>query len=1431
MNISINKILPWFLTLLLSIQVSSAQSSLDISQNPLFLGGSVNPRVMLSMSRDLEMFKEAYPDYSDLNNDGKINFTYTDSFSYYGYFESNQCYTYSNNIFTPVAMATGPNNHHCSGNHWSGNFLNWATMTRMDVVRKILYGGYRSTDTNTQTILQRSLLSNDATAFSKVFTGTDDTSISDVTPFTGSDALSMCNVTWSTSDRSDNLNKSTNPPQLRVARGEFPTWAATEVIQCAWRNEKHSGSPNVAHPQSTATGSNSYNVRVEVCKPGFLGENCTRYPNGNFKPTGLLQDFGGDSGLYFGLITGSYDKNTAGGVLRRNIGPLTGNEGDFSSENEWDPETGIFANVSANDESIINTVNRLRISRWDYSNSRYDDCRGAGNRDITSSKPCSAWGNPIGEIFLESLRYFSGQTEPTASFSVGSSDSKLSSLPVATWRDPIPQAEWCAVPANIILSSGTITHDSGSAADFSSVSDLPGLSGSSALNSLTNTIGNEEGISSSIIAGGSNRQCTAETINNLSSLVGVCPDAPDKLGGYNIAGLAWHARTNDMRPDHAIGTTSRPQSFSSNLMTYAVNLAEPLPRIQLGNALIVPTCESSSRNANQWGTCSPIQTDVLDAQYNSSGDLISGHFRVFWEDSGYGNDWDMDGTSDIIVCRGNACSPAVNSNQIRVKVDVTQAYAGFDLRFGFFASGTNSDGLSDWVVRDGGQNFQVIYSNTSNAGRQPTPIERTLTIGSSPAQLLNNPLWYAAKWGGFKDSNNSGKPDLPTEWDSTGNGIPDNYIFARDPSILKSSLETAFRDILAEATGGASSVVAASSRYQSGESNLVYQALFDSSDWSGDLVAYDFLLDESTFTEVWRASGTITSHENRSIYSHNGTDGILFDWTGDAFFSGLSETQRNTLSSAPILADQSEITGEDLLNFLRGDPSNEMRNNGLLRNRSSLLGNFINSNPALQTAQLNFNYNQISGYNQFRVDNISKPDVVYVGGNAGMLHAFDAQTGEELFAYVPNAVFNKLPLLADPNYSHQFFVDGQQTIAHAQIDGSWRTVLIGTLGAGGRGIYALDITDPTNFSADDVLWDLTSENLDSLGYTFGAATVARTANNEWSVLFANGYASNDGEATLLVAELETGSVREIETGVGNNNGLSEATFRANAQGIITDAFAGDLKGNLWKFDLTSSNTNQWDVAFSQGNNSLPLFTAFGPDDLAQPITARPIIGSHPDGGSIVFFGTGKYFESTDNQSSSPEPVQSFYGIRYYDGVSAPLDRDDLLEQEFIGSGVINGTPVRVTTSKEFNADDHDGWYIDLNYPTASGERVISRAVLVDGRVEFITITPASGDPCAGGGTSSIVALNAATGARPLTPVFDLTGTKQFGDQDMIEINGELIPPSAIDPNLGIASAPTIIRNPDGTITRLIGGTEQDTPQDIAGPAKTTRATRTWIQLR
>ncbi|WP_232199262.1 pilus assembly protein [Thioalkalivibrio sp. ALE20] len=652
-----------------------------------------------------------------------------------------------------------------------------------------------------------------------------------------------------------------------------------------------------------------------------------------------------------------------------------------------------------------------------------------------------------------------------------------------------------------------------------------------------------------------------------------------------------------------------------------------------------------------------------------------------------------------------------------------------------------------------------------------------------------------------------------------------DFFSAQEPGAFANELSGVLQDISDRSGASRTSLATESTQVSVDEGARVFQAHFNSADWSGDLVALEADFETLEFVEAWSAADLLDARVeangfgDRSVFTFDRDSGeaVSFEW-GE-------------------IPDADQIFGDEedgLVDYLAGDDSNEIANGGPYRNRGSVMGDIVNSDPTYQGPNLNMGYSNLTGYSGFLEDNEDRAEVVYVGSNAGMLHAFDAETGDELFAYAPSMLLEHLPDLADPDYQHRYYVDGSQHITHAQVDGEWKTILIGTLGAGGKGLYALDVTDPETFGQnpdEDVFWEFTADDSEHLGYTIdGEPTVARTGPDEWSVLFGNGYDSDSGDAVLMILDLEHGTVRkEIETESDGDNGLSPVVFRAGSGNILEAGFAGDLKGNMWAFDVDPGqqdpSADDWDVTFiGQGNAPVPLFEA------DRPITAKPAVGSFPEGGSIVLFGTGQYFAEGDNEVSGE--TEAFYGIRIHEDTDAPVDADDdLLTQEIEGYGMTgDGIRWRVTSEETLDPDEHEGWKLALDAADAEGERVVTQPVLIDGRVEFVTLIPFD-DPCRGGGTSFLFALDAASGGRPDDPVFDIGGSSgSFGEEDLVEHDGEEIPPSAVDPGVGIAGRPTVVRDPEtGQVFRLISGTEDEKIDEAPGAAGL--GPRSWIQLR
>ena len=638
------------------------------------------------------------------------------------------------------------------------------------------------------------------------------------------------------------------------------------------------------------------------------------------------------------------------------------------------------------------------------------------------------------------------------------------------------------------------------------------------------------------------------------------------------------------------------------------------------------------------------------------------------------------------------------------------------------------------------------------------------------------------------------------------------YFTAKNAADLKEALENILLDIQSKATAAAS--VAANSTRLSTDT-LIYQARYDSSDWSGDLQAYplekDADGDVSVGAKVWSANEHIPAANARRVVTQNSSTrtGI------DALWADLSGGQQNALKliTEPLSCSTCSCTGfgsgprncraqcskctpsitgrgDEVLAYLRGNRSGEAQNGGDFRDRSTVLGDIVNSDP-LFVGTPDYGYQVLPGtegssYKDFRASAgyQNRAPMVYVGANDGMLHAIDgsktgAMAGVERFAYIPLAVYPKLKQLTDPNYIHKFFVDGSPAAGDAYIDGAWKTVLVGTLGGGGRGVFALDITDPTSFGPTKVLWDkaVTGDNNINitddadLGYTYGQASIGRLANGQWAAIFGNGLNSGNKRAVLFVVNLQTGAViKKIDTGYGGgtvDNGLSTPSLvDADYDRIVDYVYAGDMQGNLWKFDLTANSPSGWKVAYASGSTNQPLFVAKAPDGSRQPITSKPEVTRRKDGDLMVFFGTGKYFEAADRRVvTNPAPqVQTFYGVRD-PGSAITTGRTTLVQQSVITTVDEFGYALRVTTANQPTATQPNGWYLDL--PTA-GERQVSKPQLRSGRLIFTTVIPNS-DACYAGGDSWLMEMDALTGSRFAYTPFDLNNDNQFSASDFVTV--------------------------------------------------------------
>lgn len=621
-----------------------------------------------------------------------------------------------------------------------------------------------------------------------------------------------------------------------------------------------------------------------------------------------------------------------------------------------------------------------------------------------------------------------------------------------------------------------------------------------------------------------------------------------------------------------------------------------------------------------------------------------------------------------------------------------------------------------------------------------------------------------------------------------------------------------------------------------------YQTSYSSSDnWSGDLIRtekeriFNAALGkyEDSFSTRWKASEQLPAPVARKIYvaGNNAASGLIpFTWA-NAGSGATPGTLAYYLSQNPEKGNALDSLGEARLNYLRGNRANE---GTTFRTRSSVLGDLYSSTPvSVSRARYITTRGQklapTGDYKAFAASVLNRTPRVYVGGNAGMLHAFNAQTGVEEFAFIPSAVFPTLNKLTGQNYSHQFYVDGSPVVADVFDGSQWRTILVGTLRAGGKSVFALDITTP---GAEKLLWefddsDIPAGNEVRMGYSFAKPTIAKLATGGWAVVFGNGYESTNhtnGKAALFVVDAINGNLLKSLEVAGTNgraNGLSTPKLSDyNDDGVAEFAYAGDLQGNLWRFNIYDSAANSFNVAY----NGTPLFRAVAADDpnKAQPITSAPSLVRHATGrGYMVIFGTGKYFEDTDKDGDK-SMAQTVYGIwdRYTRTVAVgteddPLlsstalniSRSDLVEQEIQSqtSAVdVEGDTykARIITEKSIpwttsvggvTTPNKWGWMLNLQLGTLDGEMVVDDMTAFGRRVLLFQSLVPNDDPCGDGATNWTYAINAHTGGRLPHNVFQLnTGN----------INDPYVSGKQQDGEGGL----TVSQKPDGSYELCTGST-------------------------
>lgn len=1022
---------------------------------------------------------------------------------------------------------------------------------------------------------------------------------------------------------------------------------------------------------SLGSGTTTYNVRAKVCDPSVgVESDCQQYSdNATWKPTGVLQ--GNSTAMRFGVT--SYFMNSGGvansgggisdiddAVLRskaKYLGPqqllLAGGFGPNASA-EWSATDGTFINnpdsadtatmttpwgVAPANSGVINYINKFGSTAKYYKT--YDD---------------------IGKLYYETLRYLrggnyngttaTGTPAPTTAFYNGAKSATSDGFPViTTWDDPVKYScqknyiitmgdahTWCdkRLPGGTYTTNGSSVCNAYTDGNSNAhPSDMGSLTGD------TGIIGTINGTSIVAATG------TANATNVVGAMEGMGAIATTMTGAggasYYMAGLAAWAATNNIRPDLA------PNSSPMTVKTFVIDVQES-----------------------------------KDCSFD----------KQFWLTAKYGD-------------------PS------------------------YYASGLWSS-TAAWYESILGNSFPC----SSNA---PT------NYGSSTAYM---------KW-------------------------PKNLLRAGDPVSMIASVKSAIQSIAA-AQGDEAALAQSAGTLNTGTGAYIYQAAYNSGGWTGNVQA--FVVSQSgTFntTANWTASQMLPNPSVRNVVSYNRTSyaGILFAPDSGGGLTNFDSYEQGLLNTSDLGVVDS--LGADRVKYIRGDMTNEAylpsptgastansQANHLWRSRlaegsscnysvvpntcpalasyttgpTGQLGDVIFSNP-LYVAAPSEAFPDVS-YKVFAQNHASRTPLVYVGGNDGMLHAYNAAyyidpttnlpsscpqmsggtpastqptscvvgftnsySGTEVFGYVPYATYPGLSTLMSQNYAHRYYVDGSPVTSDvcvrngsgvAYCDGTndkWMTILVGGLNAGGKGIYALDITDPVaGFSTSNVLWEFTDQDDSDLGYTFSQPIIRKLNNQRYAVIFGNGFNSvdatgnpNNNNAYLYILyvdpQLSTTQPWTLGTnyfkialtspGTPNNasNGLASVTaIDINQDGMIDYVYGGDRNGNLWKVDLTSSTPSSWAPALS----GAPLFSATDGAGHAQQITTTPTVARDPNGGFMVIFGTGSWIDQSDvnPQSGTLFYTDTLYGI--WDQGAAVAGRSALQRQAIIGTFSIDSNGATCT---------------------------------------------------------------------------------------------------------------------------------------------------------
>jgi len=789
----------------------------------------------------------------------------------------------------------------------------------------------------------------------------------------------------------------------------------------------------------------------------------------------------------------------------------------------------------------------------------------------------------------------------------------------------------------------------------------------------------------------------------------------------------------------------------------------------------------------------------------------------------------IDGSTDIGDQDKSESRPYLDGTATaNTLADVAEYYYTTDLRSSTFGNTTNRSTGTDvssnsysngqqrmltFTMGLGASGYMLYDSGyaTATSGDYHDVLKGTATSSSTLSSGVC--IWQSSGACNWPVPLNNTQTAIDDLWHAAVNGRG-TYYSAANTTDVSSGLQDFVNSVNAQTANSAAASVS-NTNLSASTTNYVYLPTFCSAKWFGDLARYTINATTGVVstTPDWSQSGAgddcvnssgtlVTSPlldnltwSSRKIYTYNpdaASTLINFEWSSlttamQAYFkvAAMSSLTQMCASGTKCLASSAQVDsstagtttgagGINLVNYLRGDRSNEgAANTKYYVARTHVLGDIVNS-QAVYIQKPTFSYTD-SGYSSFKSNNASRTAMVYAGSNDGMLHAFNGSTGTEAWAYVPSMLLPSLYKLADKNYAanHVNLVDGTLTRADAYFDGAWHTILVGGLGQGGRGYYALDVTTP---DSPKVLWEFTantsaSSNMtrdEDLGYSYAAPIVTKLSDGTWVVLVSSGYnnvSPGSGHGIVWVLDAATGEIlHKLDNGVGTTSsggtvtgcaaapcpsGLARlsAWVDSSTNNTATRVYGGDLFGNVWRFDISG-------LTASGGSATIQLLaTLSDPNGSRQPITTTPELG-YASSSPIVYVGTGQYLGAADVTTTQ---TQSIYALRdplTGSSTSLPLYSNprsvtcsasvtsNCFMQNVASDSSDGVRTVSSTVDYSINLGTMYGWFMDL--PEA-GERINTDPALASGTLVYVSNIPTTSSACATGGSSYLNYVSYTTG--------------------------------------------------------------------------------------